>query len=105
MTRTTASEMGLPPFRGAVRQIILASIAIYVVTLLLLSFGPRWGLLVVAVGSLDPLRVLRGWVWQLITYWFIYGSPIGFVFSVLFLFLLGGLGVVWIGSRRFCFLF
>ena len=97
--------MGLPPFRGAVRQIILASIAIYVVTLLLLSFAPRWGVLLLTVGSLDPLRVLHGWVWQLITYAFIYGSPIGFVFSLLFLYLLGGMVEASIGSRRFYYLF
>ena len=43
MPRSFNSVMGFPPFRGAVRQIILASAAIYVVILLLLSFAPGTG--------------------------------------------------------------
>jgi hypothetical protein len=47
--------MGFPPFRGAVRQIIIASVAIYVVILLLEAFAPRYGDLVVAIGSLTGM--------------------------------------------------
>jgi len=45
-------EMGLPPFRGAVRQIIIASVAIYVVILLLMSFAQGVGQTLLALGIL-----------------------------------------------------
>ena len=54
MARNSAFEMGLPPFRGAVRQIIIASIAIYVVILLLMAFAQPIGQTVLTLGILDP---------------------------------------------------
>ena len=54
MPRSFNSVMGFPPFRGAVRQIILASAAIYVVILLLLSFAPGTGQPLIALGALSP---------------------------------------------------
>src|SRR6266568_107450 len=52
MPRNTSFQMGLPPFRGAVRQIILASLGIYVVILLLVSFGPTAGQTLLTLGIL-----------------------------------------------------
>ena len=62
MPRNVSFEMGLPPFRGAVRQIILASVAIYVVILLLMSFAQGVGQTVLALGILDPAQIRLGWV-------------------------------------------
>lgn len=53
MPRDFSVEMGFPPFRGAVRQIILGSTAIYVVILLLVSFEPAAG---------QRLVVLERWI-------------------------------------------
>src|SRR5881394_1544164 len=105
MPRATSSEMGLPPFRGAVREIIVASIATYVVTLLLLAFAPSLGNLLLTVAALDPARVRDGWVWQLVTYAFFYRDPINFVFSLMGTYLIGGAVEATIGRRRFYYLF
>ncbi|HXY49450.1 MAG TPA: rhomboid family intramembrane serine protease [Terriglobales bacterium] len=89
MPRNTSFELGLPPFRGAVREIILGSVAIYVVILLLLSFAPGTGRVVLALGELNPVLVRQGWLWQLVTYAFTYVDPWDFMLSLLGIYFLG----------------
>jgi membrane associated rhomboid family serine protease len=92
--------MGFPPFRGAVRQIIIASVAIYVVILLLEAFAPRYGNLVVVIGSLTGM-VRLGWLWQLVTYPFISQLPWAFVVSLSGIYFLGPSLEGRIGYTRF----
>ena len=89
MARNVPTEMGLPPFSGAVRQIILGSAAIYVVLLLLVSFAPVAGQTVLAYGILNPKMIREGWLWQFLTYAFMYVDPIDFVLSLLGVYFLG----------------
>ena len=105
MPRNTSFQMGFPPFRGAVRQIILASVAIYVVILLLLSFAPGSGQALLALGILDPGHLRQGALWQLVTYAFMYVDPLQFVLSLLGIYFLGGAVEDRIGSGRFYGLF
>jgi len=105
MARNTYSTMGFPPFHGAVRQIIIASVAIYVVTLLLLSFAPTTGQALLTRGILDPEHIRQGWLWQFVTYAFVYVDPLQFVMSLLGIYFLGGAVEDRIGSRRFYGLF
>jgi membrane associated rhomboid family serine protease len=105
MPRNTYSTMGFPPFRGAVRQIILASVGIYVVILLLLSFAPTTGQALLSRGILDPEHIRQGWLWQFATYAFVYVDPLQFVLSLLGIYFLGGAVEDRIGSRRFYGLF
>src|SRR5713226_2354788 len=105
MPRNTSSVMGLPPFRGAVRQIILASLAIYVVILLLMSFAHGTGEVVLAHGILDPAHIHDGWVWQFVTYAFMYVDPLDFVLSLLGIYFLGWAIEERIGSTAFYGLF
>lgn len=93
--------MGFPPFRGAVRQIILASAAIYVVILLLLSFAPGMGESLIAHGALSPSGIHHGWIWQFVTYIFVYVDPLDFVLSLLGIYFLGGAVEDQIGFSRF----
>lgn len=105
MPRDTSSVMGLPPFRGAVRQIILASGAIYVVTLLLLSLARARGEALVVLATLDPVAIRHGWVWQFVTYAFIYVDPINFLLSLMGIYFLGWAVEERIGPGRFYGLF
>ena len=98
-------EMGLPPFRGAVRQIILANLAIYVVVLLLVSFDEPFGRGVLSLGILEPARVRAGWVWQFATYAFMYVDPLDFVLSLVGIYFLGTAVEERIGFGRFYGLF
>jgi membrane associated rhomboid family serine protease len=97
--------MGFPPLRGAVRQIILGSAAIYVVTLLLLSFAPAVGSAIVNLGALRPDLVRAGALWQFLTYPFIYVDPIDFLLSLLGVYFLGWTVEGEIGAARFYGLF
>lgn len=90
MPRDFSVEMGFPPFRGAVRQIILGSTAIYVVILLLVSFEPAAGQRLVVLGTLDPFHIRQGWLWQFVTYPFVYVDPLDFALSLLGIYFLGG---------------
>ena len=100
LTRSNMS-MGFPPFRGAVRAVVLASAAIYVVILLTLSFAPPLGQAILALGSLSPEGIRHGLVWQFVTYSFIHVDPLGFVLVMLSLYFIGGAVEERIGARRF----
>jgi membrane associated rhomboid family serine protease len=105
MPRNTSFDLGLPPFRGAVRQIILASLAIYVVILLLMSFAQGTGRAVLDLGVLDPAHIRQGWLWQFVTYAFMYVDPIDFVLSLLGVYFLGTAVEERIGAAAFYGLF
>lgn len=100
MVRRSTSEFGFPPFRGAVRQIVIASTAIYVVILLLEAFALNYASRVVAVGNLSA-AVRGGWLWQLVTYPFISVDPWPFVVSVSGIYFLGPFVEDRIGYKRF----
>jgi membrane associated rhomboid family serine protease len=105
MARNMSFEMGLPPFRGAVRQIILASVAVYVVILLLVSFDEPVGRTVLSLGILDPARIHAGWLWQFVTYAFMYVDPLDFVLSLVGIYFLGTAVEERLGFGRFYGLF
>ena len=97
--------MGLPPFRGAVRQLILASTGIYIVILLLMSFAPRTGQAVLELGVLRPEHITQGWVWQFVTYAFMYVDPLDFVLSLVGIYFLGTAVEERTGATKFYGLF
>jgi membrane associated rhomboid family serine protease len=105
MARNASFDMGLPPFRGAVRQIILASTAIYIVILLLVSFAEPTGQAILMYGRLDPAAIRSGWLWQFVTYAFMYVDPMDFVFSLVGIYFIGGAVEDRIGFSRFYGLF
>ena len=97
--------MGFPPLRGAVRQIILASAAIYVFILLTVAFYHPLAEKILTQGILDPDRVRAGAIWQFVTYPFMYVDPIQFVLSLLGIYFLGWAVEGRIGYGRFYGLF
>lgn len=105
MPRNTSFEMMLPPFRGAVRQIIIASATIYVVILLLMSFASAAGSMVLALGILDPAHIRQGWLWQFVSYAFMYVDPLEFVLSLLGIYFLGSAVQERVGRAAFYGLF
>ena len=99
------SEFGFPSFRGAVREIILASCAIYVVILLMVAFGGAAGQTLLTVGILDPRLVRAGWVWQFVTYAFMYVDPKDFALSLLGIYFIGSAVEERVGRTSFYGLF
>jgi membrane associated rhomboid family serine protease len=105
MPRNTSFEMMLPPFRGAVRQIIIASTVIYVVILLLMSFANPAGQTLLILGKLNPVFIRQGWLWQFGTYAFMYVDPLDFVLSLVGVYFLGSAVQERVGTSRFYGLF
>ena len=97
--------MGFPPLRGAVRQLIIFSAVVYVVTLLLLAFAPGAGNTLVNLGALRPDLIRAGALWQFVTYPFIYVDPIDFVLSLLGIYFLGWAVEDRVGAAKFYLLF
>jgi membrane associated rhomboid family serine protease len=93
-------SLGIPPFRGAIRAIILASTAVYVGILLALSFAPPLGQMILRLGTLDPALVRQGAVWQFLTYALVNVDPLQFALSMLGVYFIGGAVEQQIGSRR-----
>jgi membrane associated rhomboid family serine protease len=105
--RTGSSQWGFPPFSGAVRGLIIACVAVYVVQMALAVIGPgsdaEPGLerLFVSLFGLVPWNVLHGWIWQPVTYLFLHGDPFHILFNMLALWMFGTtLEQDW-GSRAF----
>ena len=106
MARYTSEQMGFPRFRGAVRNLIIFSIAVYVALLLLGVFGPSsWASRVVEWSILTPEGIRQGRVWQFLTYGFIQGTPLNFLFAMLGIYFIGTAVEERIGSRRFMEMF
>lgn len=97
--------MGLPPFRGAVRQIILFSTAVYIALLLMHPFAPAAEQLAFELGVLQPQHIHQGWLWQFVTYPFMYQVPLDFVLSLVGIYFLGSAVEDQVGSSRFYGLF
>jgi membrane associated rhomboid family serine protease len=106
MPRYTSDQMGFPRFRGAVRDIIIASAIVYIAQILLAAFGPRsYYQLLISGGVLSPEGIRQGWVWQFLTYGFIPGSPLNFLFAMLGIYFIGTAVEERIGYRRFMEMF
>jgi|SRR5437868_877428 len=105
MARNTSFTMGFPPFRGAVREIILASTVIYIFILLTWTLAHPISQAVLDHGILDPGQVRGGAIWQFVTYPFMYLDPIQFLLSLLGIYFLGGAVEQRIGHASFYGLF
>lgn len=103
--RHPSFEMGLPPFRGAVRQLIIASTVIYAALLLLHPFAPGAERIAFELGVLQPSHILQGWIWQFLTYAFMYLDPLDFVLSLVGIYFIGSAVEEQVGSRKFYGLF
>lgn len=98
---SSSTSVGLPPFGGAVRALILASTAIYVVIVLLRAFQPPLSDAILLLGGLAPDAVRHGWVWQLVTHGFVELDPWNFLMCMLGVYFLGSAVQARIGSRAF----
>ena len=83
--------MTFPPFAGVVRQIILANVAAFFALLLLHWVSPGVSEFLLAHLLLEPLAVVRGELWQLVTYSFLNAGILDILFGMLTLWFTGSL--------------
>lgn len=105
MPRNSTVMGGLPPFRGALRNIIVISTAIYIALVLLRAFQAGLAGKIYALGVLDPQMVRHGAVWQFLTYGFMEGDPKSFLFTMLSIYFIGSAVQERVGSRSFAELY
>src|SRR6266700_260274 len=98
---TSASTISLPPFRGSLRYLLIASTAIYVVLVLLEAFRSNLAQAVYKIAILTPGGIHQGWIWQFFTYGFIDDDPKSFLFTALSIYFLGSAVQERVGARSF----
>ena len=60
-------SMGFPPFTRAVKWLVVANAAVYLLMLILGAVAPSLAGFITAVCALIPAAVTHGWIWQLVT--------------------------------------
>jgi membrane associated rhomboid family serine protease len=89
MARTGPTTLMLPPFSGATRRLILASVAIFFALALLGLFSESSAALLMTHLSLVPALLARGELWQLATFSFINVGIVSTAFALLTLWFIG----------------
>ena len=96
----TMTSFGFPPFTRAVKTLIIANVAVFVLMLLFRLTVPS---LEAYAGFfyLNPSAVVHGWLWQLVTYSFFHGGLMHLLFNMLGLWMFGSQFEMDFGTRRF----
>jgi membrane associated rhomboid family serine protease len=101
MYRGRTFSLSLPPFTKAVKWLILINAAVFFLLTLLQAFSPGFGGVLFYILSLVPHWVMRGGVWQLITYSFLHVGLFHILFNMLALWMFGAqLEMDW-GRQKF----
>lgn len=94
------------PLTPAVKGIMIACVAVFLLQIALLNRPGRIGAVFVELFAFTPaLAFRRAWLWQMVTYIFLHGNFIHIFFNLFFLWMIGGLVEMRLGTRRFLWLF
>ena len=93
--------ISLPPFRGAVKWLMLINLGIFIAWELLGLTSPGMASAAAAVLGLIPQAVVHGWVWQPLTYGFIHLRVMHLAGNLLGIWFVGSLVEGMFGTRRF----
>ena len=83
MARIGSSTLVFPPFRGFIRRLVLANLVVFFALLLLGAVNSSAGSTVSLLFSLIPGTVVRGYLWQLVTYSFVHHGILEVLFNLL----------------------
>jgi membrane associated rhomboid family serine protease len=101
MPKNSSVSIGLPPFRGSLRNLIIVSTAIYIALVLLRAFQSKLAATIYALTILSPDAVRHWWIWQFLTYGVVDLEPLSFLFTMLSVYFLGSAVQERVGSRAF----
>ncbi len=85
----TGISLGFPPFTRAVKWLVIANAAVYLLMLLLGAVAPGIAGLITGYAALIPAGVVHGWIWQLVTYSFLHAGLFHILFNMLTLWMFG----------------
>jgi membrane associated rhomboid family serine protease len=89
MPRIGSSMMVFPRFGGFIKRLILANLAVYFGLLVLGAINGSAAGSISLLLSLIPAAVVRGFVWQLLTYSFVHHGILEILFNMLSLWFIG----------------
>ncbi|AXC09555.1 hypothetical protein ACPOL_0170 [Acidisarcina polymorpha] len=89
MARIGSNTLAFPPFRGFIKRLVLANLAVFFVLLLLGAVNRSAAGFLSVLLSLTPSDVVHGQVWQLVTYSFIHHGILEVLFNLLSLWFIG----------------
>jgi membrane associated rhomboid family serine protease len=89
MRRGTTMSLSFPPFTRAVKQLLIANGAVFLLMALLGYVEPRTAAFCQALFQLCPENVIHGWIWQLATYLFLHAGLWHLLFNMLALWMFG----------------
>ncbi|MEI9978730.1 MAG: rhomboid family intramembrane serine protease [Edaphobacter sp.] len=106
MPRSSPITLSLPAFSGTTRRLILANVAVFFAFGLMHWVAPQIEFFLEAHLLLEPLAVVRGEIWQLVTYCFINSGILGILLGMLTLWYVGAMlepsfGGRWLGELYF----
>jgi membrane associated rhomboid family serine protease len=106
MPRSGPISLSLPAFTGVTRKLILANVAVFFALGLLHWLAPRLEGVLLSHLLLEPLAVVHGEIWQLVTYSFVEQGIINILFGMLTLWFTGSIlepsfGGRWLGELYF----
>ena len=90
MRRTSSMGLSFPPFTRAVKQLLIANGAVFLLVALLNAFvdgSERW--IQLHFGLVPYLVVFRVWLWQLLSYAFLHAGLFHVLFNMLALWMFG----------------
>lgn len=90
-----------PPFRGAVKWLIIVNAAVFILQSLSVAFSARLEVVTVHFLGLSANEVLNGWLWQVVTYSFMHGDTSHILFNMLTLWVFGPAVESALGAKRF----
>jgi membrane associated rhomboid family serine protease len=101
MPRGRTFSLSFPPFTRAVKWLVLANAAVFLLITLLQAFARDFGNVLFYVLSLVPQWVMHGAIWQLVTYSFVHVGIFHILFNMLALWMFGAqLETDW-GHKKF----
>ncbi len=89
MPRGRTFSLSFPPFTRAVKWLVVANAAVFLLITLLQAFTHGFGDVAFYVLSLVPQWVMHGALWQLVTYSFLHVGLFHILFNMLALWMFG----------------
>jgi membrane associated rhomboid family serine protease len=93
--------ISLPPFRGAVKWLMMINLGIFIAWELLGLASQESAARVAYILGLVPVAVVHGWIWQVVTYGFLHLGVMHLAGNLIGVWFVGSLVEGMFGTRRF----
>jgi membrane associated rhomboid family serine protease len=100
-SNTSNMSISLPPFRGAVKWLMLINLGVFIAWELLGLVSAESASKAALILGLIPQAVVHGWLWQIVTYGFLHLGVMHLAGNLLGIWFVGSLVEGMFGTRRF----